>query len=148
MFGGAYGNARMPNWLHWHRTPCPGLPQWACIETKGERFRVATFLPPFLLCYSKVRTVRLHSPFILGSIRISGLDGKLTAGCLRSGPAWIVFCFHYWVTDGKNGGMARSGIGCWWLWAAPAAPALSPSWGTLSEPQKRPPGPILLCFSA
>ncbi len=45
-------------------------------------------------------------------LRISGLDGKLAAGCLRSGPAWII-CIHYWVADGKNGGMVRSGIGCW-----------------------------------
>ncbi len=25
MFGGAYGDARMPNWPHWHRTPFPGI---------------------------------------------------------------------------------------------------------------------------
>ncbi len=25
MFGGAYGDARMPNWPHWHRTPLPGI---------------------------------------------------------------------------------------------------------------------------
>ncbi len=35
MFGGAYGDARMQNWPHWHRTPCPGSPQRACVETKG-----------------------------------------------------------------------------------------------------------------
>ncbi len=25
MFGGVYGDARMPNWLHRHRTPFPGI---------------------------------------------------------------------------------------------------------------------------
>ncbi len=25
MFGEAYGDARMPNWPHWHRTPLPGI---------------------------------------------------------------------------------------------------------------------------
>ncbi len=25
MFGGAYGDARMPNWPHWHRTLLPGI---------------------------------------------------------------------------------------------------------------------------
>ncbi len=53
--------------------PCPGSPQRACVETKGgNALGQATFLPPFLLCYSSVRTVRLHSLFVLGSIRISG----------------------------------------------------------------------------
>ncbi len=80
---------------------------------RGNAFGQAIFLPPFLLCYSSVWTVRLHSSLVLGSIRISGLDGKLAAGCLRSGPAWIIFCFRYWVADGKNRGMARSGIGYW-----------------------------------
>ncbi len=25
IFGGAYGDACMPNWPHWHRTPLPGI---------------------------------------------------------------------------------------------------------------------------
>ncbi len=25
MFGGAYDDARMLNWPHWHRTPLPGI---------------------------------------------------------------------------------------------------------------------------
>ncbi len=89
---------------------------------KGKRFGQATFLLPFLLGYSSVWTVRLHSPFVLGSIRISGLDGKLAARYLRSGPAWIVFCFHCWVADGKNGegGWRGPASGSGWrrLWAA------------------------------
>ncbi len=92
----------------------------------------ATFLPPFLLCYSSVWMMRLHFPFVLGLIRISGLDGKLAAGCLRIGSAWIVFCFRCWVADDKNGGMASLALGAGWrrLWAAPA---LSPSCGALSK---------------
>ncbi len=80
---------------------------------RGNALRQATFLHPFLLCYSSVWMVQLLSPFVLGLIRISGLDGKLAAGCLRSGPAWIVFCFHCLVANGKNEGIARYGIGCW-----------------------------------
>ncbi len=154
MFGGGpYGDAHMPNWPHWHRTPLPGIATTGLRRDKGgSTLGQATCLPPFLLCYLSVRTVRLHSPFISGPIRISGLYGELVAGCLRSGPAWIVFCFCCWVADGKNGGGKWRGtaLGDRWrrLWAAPAAPALSPSCGALSERQKRPPGPILLRFSA
>ncbi len=31
----------------------------------GNTLEQATFLPPFLLCYSSVRMLRLHSPFVL-----------------------------------------------------------------------------------
>ncbi len=113
MFGGAYGDARMPNWPHRHCTPLPGIATTGLrLDKGGNALGQATFLPQFLLCYSSVWTMRLHSPFVSGLIRISGLDGKLAAGCLQSGPAWIV-CFRCWVADGKNGGMARSDIGCW-----------------------------------
>ncbi len=37
MFGGAYGDARMPNWPHWHRTPLPG------IATTGLRRNISVF---------------------------------------------------------------------------------------------------------
>ncbi len=104
MFGRAYGDARMPNWPHWHRTPLPGIVTTGLRRDKGGNvLGQATFLSPFLLCYSSVWMVRLHSPFISGSIRISGLDGELAAGCLRSGPARIVFCFRCW----------RQKCGCW-----------------------------------
>ncbi len=142
-------NVLMPNWPHWHCTPLPGIATTGLRRDKGgNALGQATFLPPFLLCYSSVRTVRLHSPFISGSIRISGLGGKLAAGCLQSGQAWIVFCFHCWVADSKNRGGWRGPalVAGWWrLWAAPA---LSPSCGALSERQKQSPGPILLHFSA
>ncbi len=106
-------------------THLPGIATTGLCRDKGRNaLWQATFLPPFLLSYSSVRTVRLHSPFILGSIRISGLDGKLAAGCLWSGPAWIIFCFHCWVADGKNGGWRGPALGAgWWqLWATPALP--------------------------
>ncbi len=127
-----------PHPLAWDRHYGPALRQ------RGDALGQATFLPPFLLCYSSVWTVRLHSPFILGSIRISGLDGKLATGCLRIRPAWIVFCFRCWVADGKNGGHGE--VRHWVLGSG--GYALSPSCGALSERQKRPPGPILLHFSA
>ncbi len=47
---------------------------------------------------------------------------------------------------GRGGQGPALGAGCRRLWATTAAPALSPSCGTLLERQKRPPGPILLRF--
>ncbi len=88
--------------------PCPGSPQWACIVTRGEHFEAGNLSAPFLLCYLSVWMVRLRSPFVW-DLR----PRELAAGCLRSRPAWIVFCFRCWVADGKNGGMERSGIECW-----------------------------------
>ncbi len=35
MFGGAYGDARMPNWPHWHRTPLPGIATTGLRQDKG-----------------------------------------------------------------------------------------------------------------
>ncbi len=123
MFGGAYGDTRMPNWPHWHHTPLPGIATTGLLRDKGgNALGQATFLPPFLLCYSNVRIVRLHSPFVSGSIRISGLDGELAARCLRSGLAWIVFCFHCWVADSKNEG--DSEVRHWVLHGAGYGPPL------------------------
>ncbi len=35
MFGGAYGDACMPNWPHWHRTPLPGIATTGLRRDKG-----------------------------------------------------------------------------------------------------------------
>ncbi len=54
MFGGAYGDARMPNWPHWHRAPpCPGSPLRACFETKGgvEPYLTTPYILPYALPY-------------------------------------------------------------------------------------------------
>ncbi len=133
MFGGAYGDARMPNWSHWHRTPLPRIATTGLCQDKGGNALGQT---TFLSHFSSATQVCGWCDYTLPSFRDqsgsqdSGLDGKLAAGCLQSGPTWIVFCFRCWITDGKNGGgMARSGIGCWVVAAmgAPAAPVLSPS---------------------
>ncbi len=51
IFGGAYGDARMPNWPHWHRTPLPGISTTGLRRDKGGNASgQATFLPPFLQC--------------------------------------------------------------------------------------------------
>ncbi len=106
---------------------------------RGERFEAgnlsAPISPLLLKCVDSTTTLSLCFG-IDQDLRISGLDGKLAAGCLRSGLAWIVFCFHCWVADCKN-----RALGAGWrrLWAIPVAPALSPSCGALSERQKRPP---------
>ncbi len=36
MFGGAYGDARMSNWPHRHRTPLPGIATTGLRRDKGE----------------------------------------------------------------------------------------------------------------
>ncbi len=48
MFGGAYGNAHMPNWPHWHRTPLPG------IFTTGLRRSVSLVSHKYITCVSQV----------------------------------------------------------------------------------------------
>ncbi len=40
MFGGAYGDARMPNWPHWHRTPLPGIITTGLRRDPGEPYMV------------------------------------------------------------------------------------------------------------
>ncbi len=56
----------------------------------------APISPLLLKCVEGATTLFLH-------FGISGLGGKLAAGCLRSRPTWIIFCFCCWVADGKNG---------------------------------------------
>ncbi len=111
---------------------------------RGERFGAgnlsAPISPLLLECADSATTFSLRFG-IDQDLRISGLDGELAAGCLWSGPAWVVFCFRCWVADGKNGGMARSGIGCW-VAAAMGCPCCSRAISILrclSERQKRPP---------
>ncbi len=36
MFGRVYGDARMPNWLHRHRTPLPGIATMGLRRDKGR----------------------------------------------------------------------------------------------------------------
>ncbi len=36
MFGGVYGDVRMPNWPHRHRTPLPGIATLGLPRDKGE----------------------------------------------------------------------------------------------------------------
>ncbi len=90
--------------------PCQGSPQWACAVTREERSgagNLSTPISPLLLkCVDSATTLSLR-------FGISGQGGELAARCLRSRPAWIVFCFHFWVDDGKNEGIPRSGTGCW-----------------------------------
>ncbi len=83
--------------------PCPGSPQWACTVTRGEHFGAGNLFCPH---FSSATQVCGRCDYTLPSfwdLRISGPDGELAAGCLRSRLPWIVFCFHCWVADGKNG---------------------------------------------
>ncbi len=74
---------------------------------KWERFGAgnlsAPISPLLFKCADGATTLSLRFG-IDQDLRISGLDGKLAAGCLRIGPAWIVFCFRCWVAEGENGG--------------------------------------------
>ncbi len=150
MFGGAYGDARMPNWPHRHHTPLPGIATSGLHRDKG---RMLWGRQPFCPHFSSATWVCGWCDYTLPLFRILWLGGKLAARCLQSRPAWIVFfCFRCWVADGKNGRGEWRGLAldAGWrrLWATSAALALSSSCGTLSEWQKRPPGPIHLHFSA
>ncbi len=83
---------------------------------RGEHFgagNLSALISLLLLKYADDATTLSLRFGIDQDLRISGLDGKLAAGCPRSGPAWIVFCFHCCVADGQNREMARSSIGCW-----------------------------------
>ncbi len=129
---------------------CPGSPLRAYVETKGGTLwdrQLSAPISPLLLKCADGATTLSFSFGINQDLRISGLDGKLAAGCLRSRPAWIVFCFHCWVADAKWGRWRDLALGAGWQWLC-AAPALSSSCGALSERQKQPPGSILLRFSA
>ncbi len=154
MFGGAYGDARMPNWLHWHRTPLPGIATTGlCWDKGGTLWGRQPFCPHF----SSATQVCGRCDYIPPSFRDwSGsrdLRPRWWIGC-RMSPKWtgldrlLLPLLRCWRQ--KQGGWRGPALGAGWrrLWATPAPPALSPSCGALLERQKRPPGPILLCFSA
>ncbi len=113
MFGGVYGDAHMPNWPHWHRTPLPKIATTGLLRDKGGNAlwagNLSALISPLLLkCADGATTLSLRFG-IDQDLRISGLDGKLAAGCLRSGLAWIIFCFRCWVADGENRGDGGDG---------------------------------------
>ncbi len=82
--------------------PCPAAP-----GQRGEYFGASNLSAPIspllLKCADGATTLSLRFG-IDQDLGISGLDVEWAAGCLRSGPPWIVFCFRCWVADGKNGG--------------------------------------------
>ncbi len=67
-FGGAYGDARMPNWPHRHRTPLPKIVSLGLCQNKGEHFEADNLsapIPPLLLmCADGAITLSLY--WILG----------------------------------------------------------------------------------
>ncbi len=90
-----------PHPLAWdcHHGPASGQ--------RGEHFGAgnlsAPIFPLLLKCADGATTLSLRFG-IDQDLGISGLDGELAAGCLRSGLAWFVFCFRCWVADGKKRG--------------------------------------------
>ncbi len=150
MFGGAYGDTRMPNWPQQTLHP---LARDRLTGPASEQGGMLWGRQPFCPHFSSATGVCGWCDYTLPLFRILGLTGILAATvCLPVRPARVVFfLFRCWVANGKHGrgwrGLALS-AGWWWLWTASAAPALSLSCGALSERQKQLPGPIRLCFSA
>ncbi len=146
MFGRAYDDARMPNWRYRQRTPLPGIATSGRCRKKGRTlWGRQSFCTHFFFAIQVCGRCDSTLPLF----RNLGLGGKLAAGCLRSRPAWIVFfCFRCWVADSKTQGDGE--VQDWVLSGGGYGPLLplSPPCGTLSERQKRPPGPIHLHFSA
>ncbi len=102
MFGGAYGDTRMPNWPHRHRTPLPGI---ATSVLRHDKERALWGRQHFCPHFSSATKVCGWCDYTLPLFSTLGLGRKFAAGCLRSRPAWIVFlCFHCWVADGKHMG--------------------------------------------
>ncbi len=150
MFGGAYGDARMPNWPHRHYTSLPGIASPGLRRNKGGTlWGRQTFCPHF----SSATGVCGWCDYTRPLFRILCLAGTLaTSGCLRVRSAWFIFfLFHYcWVANANTMGGWGLALGTGWrrLWAVFATTALSPSCGALSKRQKWPTGPIRLRFSA
>ncbi len=46
MFGGAYADARLPNWHHRHRTPLLGIASSGLRQNKGGRFEAGNLSAP------------------------------------------------------------------------------------------------------
>ncbi len=66
MFGGVYGDARMPNWPHWHRTPLPGIASTGLRRDKYEGTN--TFNK--LFCGKKKKTKSSKTFFKTGDYRL------------------------------------------------------------------------------
>ncbi len=101
--GGAYGNARIPNWPHRTAPLALGLSYRSCIMTRGNILGQATYCPIsfFLTCWCNlILSLWLMVMFLL------------TAFWFQSCPVWTIF-FHYWVSSSRHGRMARSVVGCW-----------------------------------
>ncbi len=108
MFGGAYGNARMPNWPH--KAPHPLAMDRLTepvLEQRANTLMQTTFSSASGVCGW------CNSPLLL--FRILDFAGPLAAsGCLGVRPAWIIFfLFRCWVANGKHEGMLRSDIERW-----------------------------------
>ncbi len=148
MFSEAYGAARMSNWPHRHRTPLPRIASPGLRRNNGWPLWGRQ---PFCPHFSSATEVCGWCDYTLPLFRIFGLGVILTARCLWSRPAWIVFFFlRCWVASGRHGrGMARSVIGCW---VAAAMGRLSRSCDIsilrrIVSATKTGLGPILLLFS-
>ncbi len=59
MFGGAYGDARMPNWPYWHRTPLPGIATTGLRRDKG--WKMSYLLWWSLSCILQSSVMNMHS---------------------------------------------------------------------------------------
>ncbi len=132
MFGGVYGDACMPNWLHRHRTPLPEIASPGLRRNKGGTLWGRQ---PFCPHFSSAIGVSGWCDYTLPLFIILDIAGISAATeCLQVRPAWIIFfLFLCWIAN-------TLGAGWRWLWAASAAPTLSPFCSALLKRQKWPPG--------
>ncbi len=85
MFGVVYGDARMPNWPHWHRTPFSG------IATTGLHRDLSRSYDFFIL-QSITISLQMRSFFFLNTPLPKGLAALL--------PIWLLEADENFVTDG------------------------------------------------
>ncbi len=57
MFGGAYGDARMPNWPHWHRTTWPVIATTGLRHDEGDIYKKLRYRSQFWSDFDEIRMV-------------------------------------------------------------------------------------------
>ncbi len=110
LLGGAYGDARMPNWPHSHHIPLPGI---ASLDLHRNKGGMLWGKQPFCPHFSSATEMCWWCNNTLPLFRILGSGVILASRCLWSRPTRIIFFSVARLLTANMGGMVRSGIGCW-----------------------------------